>query len=81
MSLLVRLAKIGKRDTKIFRVVVMEKRSKRNTSPIEVVGTYEERGTKNKPNPQTKLNGKRIAYWQSVGALLSPAVEKILPQK
>ncbi len=79
MSVVIRLSKTGKRGTRIFRVVVVEKRQKRDSMPIENLGSY---------TPATKhsqqisaINENRIKYWQSKGALLSPAVKQMLTQK
>lgn len=79
MSVVIRLSKTGKKGTRIFRVVAVEKRQKRDSMPLENLGSY---------TPATKqsqqisaINGERIKYWQSKGALLSAAVTHLLTQK
>ncbi|MGC9158163.1 MAG: 30S ribosomal protein S16 [Terracidiphilus sp.] len=71
---MIRLARFGARKQPYYRVVVIEKDRARNGRSIEVVGTY---------NPRTspasvELKQERIQYWRSVGAQLSPRVEKLL---
>ena len=71
---MIRLARFGARKQPYYRIVAIEKDRARNGRSIEVVGTYNPR-----TNPMTvDLKHDRIAYWQSVGAQLSPIVEKIL---
>jgi small subunit ribosomal protein S16 len=72
MSVVIRLSRMGKRGERKFRVVVKEKRSRRDGDSIETLGSYE----KGKENPQN-LNKERYNYWVSVGARPSPTVAKI----
>lgn len=75
MSVVIRLAKRGKRGEGKYRVVVTEKRYRRDGEPIETLGSYEkrEKGVENK-----QINKDRYEYWISKGAKPSPTVEKIL---
>jgi small subunit ribosomal protein S16 len=71
---MIRLARFGAPKQPYYRIVVIEKDRARNGRSIEVVGTY---------NPRTEpatiiLKHERIAYWRSVGAQLSPRVEKLV---
>jgi small subunit ribosomal protein S16 len=71
---MIRLARVGARKQPYYRIVAIEKDRARNGRSIEVVGTY---------NPRTSpatvdLKHARIAYWRSVGAQLSPTVEKLV---
>ena len=71
---MIRLARFGARKQPYYRIVVIEKDRARNGRSIEVVGTYNPR-----TNPATvDLKHERVAYWRSVGAQLSPRVEKLL---
>jgi len=71
---MIRLARVGAPKQPYYRIVVIEKDRARNGRSIEVVGTYNPR-----TNPATvELKQERIAYWRSVGAQLSPRVEKLL---
>ena len=72
MSVVIRLARIGKRGERKFRVVVKEKRSRRDGDSIEMLGFYE-KGQKTSPN----LKYDRYNYWLSVGARPSETVAKL----
>ncbi len=74
MSLVIRLARTGKKGERKFRIVVKEKRSARDGGSIENLGSWE-KGNKEVPSG---LNRNRYDYWISVGALPSEAVEKIV---
>ncbi len=73
MSLVIRSARTGKRGERKFRVVVKEKRSRRDGKALEVLGWYE----KGK-NGKKQLDKKRYDYWVSQGAQPSVAIEKLI---
>ncbi|MDR3647317.1 MAG: 30S ribosomal protein S16 [Candidatus Babeliales bacterium] len=72
MSVAVRLSRLGRKNSPIYRVVVKDSRSKRDGAFIENLGTY---------NPIThqifQFNDERVNYWLSKGAIVSDAVIKI----
>jgi len=73
---MIRLARFGARKQPYYRIVVIEKDRARNGRSIEVIGTYNPR-----TSPATvELKLERVAYWRSVGAQLSPIVEKLVKQ-
>ncbi len=70
----IRLMRIGGKQRPFYRVVVVEGRSKRTGSYVELLGTY---------NPLTepkeiKLNEERIAYWIKQGAQPSTGYLRII---
>jgi small subunit ribosomal protein S16 len=73
MSLLIRSSIVGKRGERKFRIVVKEKRSRRDGDSIEVLGWYEkgENGAK-------KIDKARYEYWLKQGARPTPTVEKLV---
>ena len=73
MSLVIRSSRTGKKGERKFRIVVKEKRSRRDGESIEVLGWYE----KGK-NGSKKLNKERFDYWVSQGAIPSVAIEKLV---
>ncbi len=73
MSLVIRSARTGKKGERKFRIVVKEKRSRRDGVSIEVLGWYE----KGK-NGAKQIDKKRYEYWISQGAQPSPAIEKLV---
>lgn len=72
MSVVIRLARMGKRGERKFRIVVKEKRSRRDGDSIETLGSFEKGQT-----PSQNLNKDRYNYWLSVGARPSETVAKI----
>ena len=73
MSLVIRSSRVGKKGERKFRIVVKEKRSRRDGDSIEVLGWYE----KGKDGLK-KIDKKRLDYWVSQGAKLTPAIEKLI---
>jgi small subunit ribosomal protein S16 len=73
MSLVIRSTRVGKRGERKFRIVVKEKRSRRDGDSIEVLGWYE----KGK-NGGKQINRNRYDYWVKQGAKPSPAIEKLI---
>jgi len=71
--LVIRLSRTGKKGERKFRIVVKEKRSRRDGSSIESLGWYI-KGVDN----GLEVNIERLNYWLSVGAKISPVVSKIL---
>ncbi|HVZ66883.1 MAG TPA: 30S ribosomal protein S16 [Patescibacteria group bacterium] len=77
MSLVIRLSRIGRKGEAKYRVVVKEKRSNRDGKAIDVIGSYERMVGKESKN----IDAEKLAKWKSVGAQMSPAVEKLLSAK
>ena len=73
MSLVIRSSRVGKKGERKFRIVVKEKRSRRDGESIEVLGWYE----KGK-NGLKKIDKERYEYWLSQGAKPVPAIEKLI---
>ncbi len=70
--LMIRLARFGKKQQPVFRVVINEKSKGVHGDYLELLGTY---------NPRTKkldLKIERIAYWLSKGAQTSPTINNLL---
>lgn len=77
MSLVIRLAKIGRKGEAKYRLVVREKRSKRDGRAVDILGTViRSVGKVEKTIDQEKLN-----YWKSQGAQLSESVKRLLAAK
>ena len=73
MAVVIRLSRTGKRGERKFRIVVKEKRSRRDGAAIETLG-YFEKG----PNGKKEINKERYEHWLSVGAEPSITVTKLL---
>lgn len=72
MAVMIRLKPIGKKGERKFRIVVQEKRSKRDGKAIETLGWFEKG-----PKGQKHVNKERYSYWLSQGAKPSMTVAKI----
>lgn len=58
----------------MYRIVAVNKRQKRDSMPLEILGVY----LPHKENPLIRIDEKRILYWQSHGALLSDSLQRLL---
>ena len=74
----IRLSRGGSKGRPFFNIVVTDKRVRRDGRFIERIGFY---------NPSAKegteglrIAQDRIAYWKSVGAQVSPTVERLVKQ-
>lgn len=74
MALVIRFARAGRRGERKFRIVVKEKRSKRDGKAVEFLGWYE----KTTSGITKEINKDRIKFWQERGAQVSPAVKELL---
>ncbi len=74
MSVVIRLTQMGKKGERKFRVVVKEKRSRRDGTPIETLGWYEKRENK----ILKKIDQDRFAHWVSKGAIPSKTVSELV---
>ncbi len=73
--LVIRLQRVGRKNDPAYRVVIGERRSKPQSSGIEMLGSY---------HPKTKetiLKHERILYWMSKGAQISNTAYNMLVAK
>ncbi|RPD81922.1 ribosomal protein S16 [Lentinus tigrinus ALCF2SS1-7] len=78
MAVRLRMAVHGVRNSRIFHIVAVNQRQRRNAKPIELLGVYDPRL---KPGESTKTiqwSVQRIQYWLNVGATPSKTVTKLL---
>jgi small subunit ribosomal protein S16 len=72
--LAISLMRMGAKGNPYYRLVVKEKRSKRDGKYIENLGTYDPMA-----NPAAvKLNHERIQYWIGVGAKPTETVASLI---
>jgi small subunit ribosomal protein S16 len=74
MSLVIRLTRTGRKGERKFRVVVKEKRSRRDGDSVEMLGWFE----KGKDGGNKAINMDRYNYWLSQGAKPSDTVHKLV---
>lgn len=77
MSLVIRLTRTGKKGERKFRIIVKEKRSKRDGTSIDMLGWYEKDGKEGRK----KIDMEKYNSWISKGALPSLTVSKIAATK
>lgn len=72
MAVTLRLSRIGKIHTPVYRIVAIDARKKRDGEALDILGTY---------NPLTgeivQYHEERINDWIAKGALVTDAVKKI----
>lgn len=70
----IRLTQTGSRNRKTYRLIAIEEGKKRGGRALEIIGFYNPLRTP----PQISIKRDRISYWVSVGAQVTPAVQKLL---
>ncbi|GIW62704.1 MAG: hypothetical protein KatS3mg090_0530 [Patescibacteria group bacterium] len=74
MSAVIRLTRLGKKDKPFYRIVVMDKRRKRESVYIDKIGHYD-------PFVQEKdqivVDTEKLEMWLNRGAELSEGVRKL----
>ena len=71
--LVIRLSRTGKKGERKFRIVVNERRSRRDGKAVETLGFYEKGKEKD-----LKIDKERYNYWLTKGARPSQTVFKII---
>src|SRR5205809_2578504 len=69
MAVRIRMKKLGRKHRPFFRMVAIDSRAPRDGKIIEELGHYDP--LVKDTDARAVLNGERIAYWLSVGALPS----------
>jgi len=75
--LVIRFTRTGKRGERKYRLVVKEKRSKRDGKPVDSLGYYE----KTISGVTKEFDSEKIKYWVSKGAQMTPAVKDAIEGK
>ena len=74
----IRLARGGDKKNPFYRIMVADKRCRRDGRYIEQLGFYDPMA-RGQAAP-IKLDAERLAYWQGVGAQMSDRVRSIVKQ-
>jgi small subunit ribosomal protein S16 len=74
MAVALKLIRLGKKNSPAYRIVAVDRRSKRNGKYLEVVGFY---------NPTTEplfieVDQVKFDYWLEKGAIVSEGVAKLM---
>ena len=75
MAVKIRLKRIGKKFSPVYRVVVLDARKKRDGRVIEEIGLYD---PMQEPS-LIRVDSERVRYWLGVGAQPSDTVHRLLP--
>ena len=78
MTVRLRLAIHGVKNSRIFHLVAIDQRKRRNAKPIELLGIYRPRVEPKSPHKTVEWSVDRIKYWLGVGAQPSDSVVKLL---
>mgnify|MGYP001599725835 CR=1 FL=1 len=75
MSVVIRLARVGRKNKTLYRIVAACKEKPRDSSFLEVLGTYD-------PTDKQKavVRKERVDFWVSKGAKASDRVRDLLKQ-
>ena len=76
MAVRIRMKKLGRRHRPFFRICAMDSRTPRDGRTLEELGTYDPMIAD--VDARAVLNGERINYWLSVGALPSDKVKVLI---
>ena len=74
MAVKIRLRRVGRKKSPMYRIVVADSRSPRDGRFIEAIGQYQPRQTDNALN----LDTARATYWLDVGAQPTDTVRSLL---
>ncbi len=70
--LTIKLSKLGKKNKKVFRVIISEKGRDPYGNSLEILGSY------NQYHKELQVKADRINYWISKGAQMTPTVNNLL---
>ncbi|MBC3931881.1 MULTISPECIES: 30S ribosomal protein S16 [Undibacterium] len=74
----IRLARGGAKKRPFYNIVAADSRNRRDGRFIERIGFYNPVATGNAE--EVRVAADRLAYWQGVGAQLSPSVARLVAQ-
>lgn len=75
MAVALRLKRLGRRHSPVYRLAAMDRKTKRNGRVIEEFGFFD---PTNDNEASLTINAERARYWLSVGAIPSQTVKTLL---
>ncbi|KAK7064305.1 ribosomal protein, partial [Favolaschia claudopus] len=78
MPMRIRLAMHGRAHQRIFHLVAVNQRARRNARPAEILGIYNPHVGPNDDHKTIEWSVDRIRYWLHVGAVPSKSVVNLL---
>ena len=79
MSIVIRLARTGRRNRAAYRVGVFDRRTRRDGPPIEYLGHYDP--LVDDDEAKVTIDTERVQYWISQGADVSDTVASFLRKR
>ena len=73
--LTIKLSKLGKKNKKVFRVIISEKGRDPYGNSLEILGSY------NQYHKELQVKADRVNYWISKGAQMTPTVNNLFVGK
>lgn len=70
--LTIKLSKLGKKNKKVFRVIISEKGRDPFGNSLEILGSYDQY------HKDLRVKGDRVKYWISKGAQMTPTINNLL---
>lgn len=70
----IRLRRLGKKRQPYYRIVVAERRERRDGDFVDMIGSY----NPHSDPPTLQVDADKVHHWISVGAQPSEAAEKVL---
>lgn len=70
--LTIKLSKLGKKNKKVFRVIISEKGRDPFGNSLEILGSYDQY------HKDLRVKADRINYWISKGAQMTPTINNLL---
>jgi small subunit ribosomal protein S16 len=78
MATRIRLRRIGRKKLPLYRIVVADKESPRDGRFIEVLGTYDPKGTT--AADKVRVDAEKARQWLAKGATATETVQSLLKQ-
>ncbi len=78
MATRIRLRRVGRKKLPLYRIVVADQESPRDGRFIEIIGTYNPKGTN--PAEKVQVDADKARRWIAQGATPSETVQSLLRQ-
>jgi len=78
MPVRLRMSIHGKRNDRIFHLVAIDQRKRRDAKPIELLGIYQPNLKPGETEKRVEWSPQRIRYWLAVGAQPSKTFERLM---
>jgi small subunit ribosomal protein S16 len=76
VALKIKFSRTGRKNTPFFRIVVAEEHSRRDGTPVALLGRYNPREADNAK--KLEVDDEKLKYWVSVGAKPTEKAKSIL---